>query len=335
MTAALGLTPAQLEQRKGKIGASLAPAILGMSAYKKPIDAWLEVMGRAPAEIRSPALERAARWGHRIEGPLCQDYAERHGVHVRPSETLQHPHFDWLLATPDRLVFSAAAARGKPRSGLEAKNRSWHLRDQWGPSGSDEIPDDVRAQVVTCMAVTSSALEAGIPYWDVVALVGGNDDREYRIVRDPHVEADVLGLLEEFWHRHVLADQPPDLDGSDSWDAHLQRMWPAEKQKKLVDAPEAAVELAEEIARLKVLEADTKQRKALAYQQMQQLIGDGAGFKGEGWSFRWGFRKGAPAWKAIATELGATPEVIEKHRSSGYRTPTFRHKAVAETESEE
>lgn len=326
MTAALGLTPEQLELRKDKIGASSAPAILGLSPYRKPIDEWLRLTGREVEAPRSPALEEAAKWGHRIEGPLCDDYAARHGVHVRISGSIVHPTIPWLLATPDRLVYTSAQARGAPRTIVQAKNRSWHLRDQWGPSGSDEIPDDVRCQVIVEMAVTSAYYEAGLPYADVVALVGGNSGREYRIVRDPHVEADVLGLLEEFYERHVRTDQPPDLDGSDSWDSHLQRMWPAAKTKALVPAPEEAEELALELARLKALIADSEERQAVARQRMCQLIGDGAGFKGADWSYRWTERRGAPAWKAIAEKLGATDELIEQHRGASFRVPTFRFK---------
>ena len=49
------------------------------------------------------------------------------------------------------------------------------------------------------------------------------------------------------------------------------------------------------------------------------IIGDHDGIEGPWGKVYWRTQKGRPAWKAIAEDLGVTPELIAKHTSDGAR----------------
>ena len=53
--------------RRGRIGASLMPAIVGCNPWKGPLAAWLEVTGRH----QDGGDTERTRLGHKLEGPIA------------------------------------------------------------------------------------------------------------------------------------------------------------------------------------------------------------------------------------------------------------------------
>jgi putative phage-type endonuclease len=332
----LMLTDDQQKERRTGIGGSDIAAVLGCDPYRSPWNVWCEKTGRAP-----PQEENAfTRWGTRLEHAIADDYQERHPeVAVRPSPTLRHPQRIWHIATPDRLCFEMleeAKWCDRPSYGLEIKNKGFFQRNNWGESGDDAdtaVPDEVLAQCHWSMALTE------LPQWDVCALIGGNDCRDFTVVRDPEAEGVLIEVAERFWVDCVLRDRPPEYDGSDAAWSYLGGK--LKKKAKPVPAPAAAHDLARQIIAAKGLIDAASEGKAVAEQKLTaMLIAAGeSGYIADEWRFTVSEVSGKVKWKDVAEQLAdrlaLSPEaraaIEESSRGNGFLGTWFTHRKKRET----
>ncbi len=214
------------------IGASDAAAILGQDRYNPPIAVWRRLRGLDPAERELPeGVREAGEWGQALEPVVRGRYAskERRGVFV-PTESIIHPTLPWLRCTPDGLSaplidtdagpfvadFTDAdasrvfAARSIGAIGhVQVKTASAWLADEW----DDRHPAKYEIQCRVEMAVT------GLPWCDLVCLIGGQRYVCRRIHRDEAIEATIIADLADFMSL-VMAGREPMVDASDEWAAH-------------------------------------------------------------------------------------------------------------------
>jgi putative phage-type endonuclease len=179
-----------LKQRMSGVGGSDAPAVLGLSKWRTPLDVYLEKRGEGvPTEDREPM-----RWGRILEQPIRQEYAERTGRIVRvPDGLIRHPQHDWMLATVD----------GVTDDGRLVEIKTARSADGWGEPGTDEVPQAYLIQVQHYLTVTALSVA------DVAVLIGGQDYRQYEIQADPELQAMIVESEAEFWDR-VQNGTPPD-----------------------------------------------------------------------------------------------------------------------------
>lgn len=181
-------SPAWIAWRRGGLGASDLPAILGLDPYRSEHDVWLEKTGQAPAF----AGNAKTRWGHRLEQVGIDHWNEcdPYGIGLHNDGTFRHPGYSHLWCTPDAI---ATNVRGRP-IGIEVK-----VTDAW-----QTPPERVRVQ---CLA---QAGLADLERVDVVRLNFEDDPAIFRIERD---EAAIEAILDtgETWYRlHVLEGiEPP------------------------------------------------------------------------------------------------------------------------------
>ncbi len=190
------LTDEQLERRRDGVGGSDAPIIVGLSKRCTALELYYHKRGELPDENEPDELQ----WlGHEIEPVIAKRYTHDTGRHtVRCNRTLLHPEFEWMLAHIDRRVKSR-----KPKRGLEMKLRVHG--DDWGPTGTDQVPDDVLVQCEHYLGVT------GWEVWDVMALIGGREFRLYEIPRDQGLIDNLITAEHDFIAR-VREGNPPELD---------------------------------------------------------------------------------------------------------------------------
>lgn len=206
-----------LSVRGGGIGSSDAAAAVGISSYKSPLELWLEKTGRQPAA--DLAANDAVFWGSTLEHIIANVYAERTGSKVRRlNAVLQHPAYQFMLANLDRVVSHPEDGNGI----LEVKTAGFHSAQFW----EDGVPDGYQCQVLHQLAVT------GKEWCDVAVLIGGQDFRVYRIVRDEAKIADLIQREAKFW-LCVVKDIPPPADGSESSGRALASMYPADRGETL------------------------------------------------------------------------------------------------------
>jgi putative phage-type endonuclease len=303
----LSFTDSELRARRDTLGASEIPAVAGLSKYASAWHVWAQKKGLIPA---SPATTYT-EWGHRLERVIVDAYAERVGVAVTRGVRVRHPVDEWMSATPDALCLPEAG----DEYGLEAKNRSAYVADDWGPSGTDLVPDDVAAQCHWSMLVS------GLRRWDVAVLIGGNELRHYTLRYDATIAASLEQIGRHFWHAYVLANVEPVVRDGRGVEAYLAA--------KHGSAHSATVRegTADEFALVRRLQAVRGELARLEADEAQLVlaikgaIGTDAGVTfPDGSRATWKTEGGRVAWKAVAEALGAPRDLIERNTAPGART---------------
>lgn len=181
-----------LSLRKGRIGSSDIPAIVGLDSYISPYEKWAEWTGKI-----ARADDNDHMWlGREMEPVIGRLFARRTGFPVERADCLiQHQTDERFQASPDFWVLYDAAKRI-----LEAKNANWKMREKWRGGAPVRHVVQLNWQLGCC----------GIDEGHVAGLLGGSvEDFEHDLFRfDPTLfelcaEA-ALNFLE-----HVQTDTPP------------------------------------------------------------------------------------------------------------------------------
>lgn len=231
------LTAERIEERKGGIGGSDIGAIMGLNKWKSPVDVWLEKTGRLiPPDLSD---NQRVHFGNVLEDVIAAEYARRNDVKVQRRRQMFTGRFPWMLANIDRKVVGE-------RKVLECKSADAWTRGNWGESGTDEVPESYLVQVAWYEAV----LDYNVG--DLAVLIGGNDYRDYEIVRDRELEEMMIESAARFWTDHVLADVPPEPTSNHD----LETLYAVENGKAIVATKEIEDTLT-------ILKAVKEQKKAI------------------------------------------------------------------------
>jgi putative phage-type endonuclease len=323
MSAPEARSPAWHAERRGGLGSSDAPAILGLSRHRRPIDIWLAKVGEAPEDVDNPLME----WGRRLEAPVAAKAREVTGIEWRcwtPALRCR----DWPVA------FAHVDRRGvedEQYVGLEVKTAMSALG--WGDPGEasiaeahEIIPPDHAVQVAHQLLVT------GWSAWYVAALVGYRDFRLYRFTRDAeHLDA-LLADERDFW-RLVEERIPPEPDGSDTYRAFLaRRLGPLTAE--LSATPE------QQLLGARVLEAKRAADAATAAyelerQRLDRSMGDAAALTGPGWRAARTAPRTSTTWARVVKDAAAQGIDLAPHIAAHTSTgePGFRFLATEEDRS--
>ena len=329
---AVGLTDEQKAGRKHSIGASEIAAVVGLSPWMSAFDLWAQKMGYAPSEPGTDAQE----FGTHLEPAILSIYNVRVGPCVGNRETFRHPEHTWATATPDGFARDVIVEADGRESGytptrlIECKAVSGMMRREWG-DGEDEAPVHYLLQTQWQMFV------CGYRETDLAALIGLEQFRHYRIQRDDELIEYLVEAGETFWRKHVLTGDPPEIGESGRTSRILAAMYPKQK-RPLAGWTAEARKLAEECAAHKRAKALAEKAEEETANRLKLLIGDGEGFsggKGEPKCTWRADKQGKVAWAALAKELGAPDDLIEKHRGSPGRTLRFAGLDTGEESTEE
>jgi putative phage-type endonuclease len=207
---------AWLKLRRDGVTASEISTVLGINPYDSPFALWHRKAGNLPEE---PPESEAMRWGRLHEATIAAEWARRHdGWRLGPPGLYANTERPWQLATVDRLAFlddGDNLSAVMPIGVLELKtNQGGH---DWGPSGSDEIPANVLAQVRWQLDVMDA--EVG----HIAVLVGLSDYREYEIVPDA-ADTDLMRWSALAFLQTLAEAKPPAVDGSEATTRALHRL---------------------------------------------------------------------------------------------------------------
>ena len=225
--------------RRSGIGMSDMPVILGISNYKTRLELAEEKLGRV-APFQGNRFTEA---GNRLEDVIAHWYADETGYKIaRANQTFRLPGNEFMMAHIDRRVLNE-------RKVLECKSADRFTLPNWGPSGTDEIPDSYLIQV---QGYTM------FPNWDsadVAALIGGNDFRIYPdIIPDEELQGMMLEAARDFWAIIQRGDLPKPSNESDT-----RRMWPIDNGSSIM-ADYQVMELVSQLNEAKAKEKEIKKK---------------------------------------------------------------------------
>jgi len=251
-----------LDVRKRGIGSSDAAAAIGLNPYKSQLELWLEKTNRDvglakpnPDDDTTPVF-----WGVVLEPVVASQYQRRTGNKVRKvNAVLQHPDVPWMLANIDREVVGSNEVQI-----LECKTAGLNGARLW----REGVPKYVEVQVMHQLAVTGKQAA------DVAVLLGGQQLEVYRIERDEALIEQLIALERQFWH-YVETDTPPPADGSESAEAALCLLYPADDGEQLDFTEDAALSQAfDELKQVRGALTSLGKREAELKQSLQQAMGE-------------------------------------------------------------
>ncbi len=174
-------TPEWLAARKGKITASLAPAILGVCPHRGPLSAWREIV-----EGHHQEDNKHMAWGREFESQALNAYEAETGRLISPGGFWTHPTLDWLAASPDGMVDNDGQ--------VEAKVPSLIV---------ETIPHHHAIQMGVQLACTE---RHWCDYWQ---WSHAGHRGPYRQFRGMDAEKIMLEQLQEWYETYVLTRTPP------------------------------------------------------------------------------------------------------------------------------
>jgi putative phage-type endonuclease len=251
-----------LEWRRTGIGASEVAMLYGWGfANQSPYQLWLQKVGLiAPGdELDNERFE----FGRRAEPMIARWFEDETGLYVfHEQERRVHDHYSWCIATIDGEVFEGPSRDGiEPLGGLEIKTTSSF---DWKPD--EPIPIRYAAQGQWQMFVCG---------WERLwfAVLHGTAFRVYVLERDEDDITDLFERAGRFWHDHVLAVVPPDLDESPATSRALGQAYRGDRDRTTADLSE----LQRSLTDLREAKAEIAKWKGRAYlheNEIKAALGD-------------------------------------------------------------
>lgn len=184
-------------RRQGVTGTDVA-AIFSMSQYKSPYQCYQDKLGLLP-EIDD---NNRMRFGRDFEDTVAKWFSEDMGFKVQNRYGIyQSAMYPWMLANIDRWIVGEKAI-------LECKTAFYMFqKDKWGPSGSDEVPDEHLFQVYHYMIVFGvRTAHLAVVFTDT------KEARYYKFELNEDLAEQIIDGTREFWFDHVLAKVEPELE---------------------------------------------------------------------------------------------------------------------------
>lgn len=250
---------AWLEHRRSSIGASDAPAALGISPWKSKFALWSEKCGLTEGDDLSES--EPAEFGIRLERPIAEAFADRTGrvVNLWPQHNfVRDIEREWMGCTPDAVQ---ECERGE--GGLQIKTASAFKASEW----ADGPPLIYQVQCQQEMHVMK---------WDwetLVVLIGGQKLRWFDIDRnDRFINEALLPKLQEFWNS-VLTRTPPEVDSSLATAKVLAKLHPLDSGE-VIGLPAEADDWAAKLTEAKAAKKAAEEIESLYSNKLRAAIGD-------------------------------------------------------------
>ncbi|GKS62492.1 hypothetical protein YTPLAS21_19500 [Candidatus Nitrosocosmicus sp.] len=196
------LTNEQLEERLNYVTGSDAAVICGFSPYKTKVQLWLEKTRRVEQDDISN--KNIIKFGNFMEQGIADWFSSESGILLKAKalnepESMQiHKTNKWMAGNIDYLALEENA-------GVECKS-SGRPGEEWG-NGENLIPNVYMFQC----AHYAMVYDFDIIYLPVV-FASTRELRWYTYERNKNLESIIEEREYNFWHKHVLADVPPDPD---------------------------------------------------------------------------------------------------------------------------
>ena len=189
----MGITDRERERRQNFIGSSDVAAIVGLDKFKSAYDVWLKKTGKV---VRKDISEPAEA-GLVFEEALLR-YTEKQLGKIKRNQRRAVPG-TIIRTNIDAIVVES----GDP---IEAKTAGLYgpLTEEWGDSGTDQVPDRVICQAQIHIKATDKEV------CHVSTFLGGRGFGLYQILRNDQLINALIEAAAEFWDKYILTDTPPE-----------------------------------------------------------------------------------------------------------------------------
>lgn len=257
--------PAWHAARRSFIGASEAPAILGLSPWATALDVWAVKMGITEDFAGNTATDL----GHELEDWIARQWGAATGrPHWSPRTTQRHRDYPHIAASVDRVSGHIDDEGFCPDAELlECKLVGPNVAWSW----ADGPPIYVVIQVQVQMAVT------GAQRAHVCALIvdRGFEWKTWTIGRDDDAIATIIERLDAWWQRHVVGGERAGLEGDpEKVREALQRIYPAGDDSTPIRLDGVAAERIAAIRHAKALRKDLEADIERAENELRAALGD-------------------------------------------------------------
>ncbi len=296
------LTPAQRAMRRTLLGGSDASLLFGDDPDP------LRVFASKVLDDVPETSDATAELGTAFEPIVRERAAARLGLVIdAPTETIRHPKHAWMGANLDGRIKGGGLWEAKC---IFDYRKSLRL----GEPGTDEVLREHFFQVSHYLEVTDE------PWAIVTYLIQGHREVDYVVERDRAIGAWMVEQEQKFWNEHVLARVPPAGDVKSQLAFNAAR-WPNATGEALVVAPGSAAEAALiELREAKIAAKAAKQQVDAARVRVENIMGSAPRIEATWGKATWLPSKSV-AWSAVAKELRAPKDLIQRHTSVGR---TFR-----------
>ena len=294
------------------IGGSDIAAILGMHPTRTAYDVWLRIT-QGFEQADSAILRRG-----RLMEPVVRELArEELGLNLCGPRYIEDGANGFL----GRASLDDENLNGLVREPVEIKTVSSFARHQWGDETTQDVPLHYLYQLQWYLRMT------GAPRGHLIALVGLDDLRHYRVQADPVLHERMVSAARAWWERYVVGGEQPSPEGSYLAAEWVARKYDSPTEEYLTDAEVPQVEGALKAywaAKEAADEAEARLDKVKL--ELKELVGNARGIKTGGATITWA--RPAPRtvvdWEAVARESNASPILIAKHTTEKQTARTFR-----------
>lgn len=247
-----------LEARRAHPCASEIAAILGMSTFRSGTP-WRVQRDKLEGRPEKNETTEEMEMGNALEPFTGTLYTRKTGIALRPwpKHTIcVHPD-GWGACTPD-FIPEDPALRFDVDGKVQGEYNAW----KWGEEYSDEIPADYQLQGVWSMWVRD------LEEWHISAIIGMKH-RIFVLKRDREVETEVVGLVREWWDKHIVRRVPVPVDGSDAASEYLQTRFAKGRKVTMIATGEA-----EELMTVLRDAKEWDNRAAVAKNRLKEIMGE-------------------------------------------------------------
>jgi len=208
------------------------------------------------------------RRGLLLEPAVAQFYEEATGEQLVPVTPFRS---GILAASPDRMTL------GEKRF-VEIKTHTPWVRAQYGEPYTEGVPVHIAAQVTAQVAVARrcgnlAAAQAEVHH---VAAFFGDEFGVWLVRYDPAVGEEMLSRAEEWWERHMVHGEPPEVGGSQADADWIARTYPAPRIEEVRQADAETEALIVEFRQACLDASAASARKEALANRLKASIGDAA-----------------------------------------------------------
>lgn len=181
------------QTRRHYVGGGNIAAVLGISPFQTPLQAWHGIMGTLPNI--DDDLDRFFRRRKAVE-PFAAEVLAQRGFKVIKQNIRHKDHeFPFFKAEIDAEIDECRNVEFKSVHPMAAKG--------WGEDGSDQFPDYVNAQIQFGLGVNKAKSAFAM------AVIGFDEERLYPVERDEDLIAGIRHHAQQWWEKYVVTDSPP------------------------------------------------------------------------------------------------------------------------------